>query len=310
MTPHPLPTRADRLELGEGIRWTGAGVILVDLLAGRLLATPDDPAAPLQVLAQLPVPLGAVAPVAGHPGTWIAAAGTGICLLHPDGTTSRLALPEDKPGPRMRMNDAVADPSGRFWAGSMAYDADEGAGSLYQVDHDGTVVRVLDGITVPNGPVFTPDGCSMYLADSARGVVRRYPVDPRTARLGTPEVFVTVDDGSPDGMTIDAEGAVWVAVWGTGTVRRHLPDGTLDRVVRLPASLPAGVCLEGDVLHITTARLGLNPPGRYDGALFSVRVEVPGMPAAPYRPAPSRMPAAQAVPSRDVPSVAPGQGTA
>ncbi|MGW5463602.1 SMP-30/gluconolactonase/LRE family protein [Streptomyces sp. NPDC003996] len=310
MTPHPLPTRPDRLELGEGIRWTGAGVVLVDLLAGRLLAAPDDPAAPLQTLAQLPVPLGAVAPVAGHPGTWIAAAGTGICLLHPDGTTSRLARPEDKPGPRMRMNDAVADPSGRFWAGSMAYDADEAAGSLYRVDHDGTGVRVLDGITVPNGPVFTPDGCSMYLADSARGVIRRYPVDPRTARLGTPEVFVTVDDGSPDGMTIDAEGAVWVAVWGTGTVRRHLPDGTLDRVVRLPASLPAGVCLEGDVLHITTARLGLNPPGRYDGALFSVRVEVPGTPAAPYRPAPSRMPAARAVPSRAVPSVAPGQGPA
>lgn len=310
MTPHLLPTRPDRLELGEGIRWTGAAVILVDLLAGRLLATPDDPAAPLQTLAQLPVPLGAVAPVAGHPGTWIAAAGTGICLLHPDGTTSRLARPEDRPGPRMRMNDAVADPSGRFWVGSMAYDADEGAGSLYRMDHDGTVVRVLDGITVPNGPVFTPDGCSMYLADSARGVVRRYPVDPRTARLGTPEVFVTVDDGSPDGMAIDADGAVWVAVWGTGTVRRHLPDGTLDRVVRLPANLPAGVCLEGDVLHITTGRLGLNPPGRYDGALFSVRVEVPGTPAAPYRPGPSGTSAAWAVPSRAVPSVGPDKGPA
>ncbi|MQY36804.1 6-deoxy-6-sulfogluconolactonase [Streptomyces sp. RB17] len=310
MIPDSLPTRPDRLELGEGIRWTGTGIILVDLLAGRLLAAPADPAAPLRTLARLPVPLGAVAPVAGHPGTWIAAAGTGICLLHPDGTTTWSARPEDKPGPRMRMNDAVADPSGRFWAGSMAYDADEGAGSLYRVDHDGTVVRVLDGITVPNGPVFTPDGRSMYLADSARGVILRYPVDPRTARLGTSEVFVTVDDGNPDGMAIDVEGAVWVAVWGTGTVRRHLPDGTLDRIVQLPASRPAGVCLEGDVLHITTARLGLNPPGRYDGAVFSIRVEVPGTPAAPYGPAPSVMSAARATPRDDAPSEASGQGPA
>jgi sugar lactone lactonase YvrE len=308
VTPETRPTRPDRLELGEGIRWTDAGIVLVDLLAGRLLAAPDDPAAPLRTLAQLPVPLGAVAPVAGHPGTWIAAAGTGICLLHPDGTTSPLACPEDKPGPRMRMNDGAADPSGRFWAGSMAYDTDEADGSLYRVDHDGTVVRVLDGITVPNGPVFTPDGCSMYLADSARGVIRRYPVDPETARLGAPEVFVSVDDGSPDGMTIDAEGAVWVAVWGTGTVRRHLPDGTLDRIVRLPASLPAGVCLEGDVLHITTARLGLIPPGRYDGAVFGVRVEVPGTPAAPFRPAPTVLPQARAVPRRDSRPRACGQG--
>ncbi|MFS4094125.1 SMP-30/gluconolactonase/LRE family protein [Streptomyces sp. AF1A] len=307
MTPQPRPARPDRLELGEGIRWTQAGIVLVDLLAGRLLASPDDPAAPLRTLAQLPVPLGAVAPVAGHPGTWIAAAGTGIRLLHPDGTTSPLASPEEGQGPRMRMNDAAADPSGRFWAGSMAYDTDEADGSLYRVDHDGTVERVLDGITVPNGPVFTADGCSMYLADSARSVIRRYPVDPRTARLGPPEVFVTVDDGSPDGMAIDQEGAVWVAVWGTGTVRRHLPDGTVDRIVRLPASRPAGVCLEGDVLHITTARLGLNPPGRYDGALFDVRVEVPGTPAAPYRPAFSVLPAAGAVPRRDTRHQAPGQ---
>ncbi len=79
------------------------------------------------------------------------------------------------------------------------------------------------------------------------------------------------------------------------TVRRHLPDGTPDRILRLPACRPAGVCLEGDVLHITTARLGLNPPGPYDGAVFSVRVEVPGSPAAPYRPAASVVPTATAV---------------
>ncbi|MGY6019178.1 SMP-30/gluconolactonase/LRE family protein [Streptomyces spinosirectus] len=285
LTPDQI-LRPDRLELGEGIRSTGSGIVLVDILAGRLLAAPDDPTAPLTELARLPVPLGAVAPVAGRPGTWIAAAGTGICLLAPDGTPSRPARPEDGAPLPMRMNDAAADPSGRFWAGSMAYDADEGAGSLYRVDHDGTVSRVLDGITVPNGPAFTADGTAMYLADSARGIVRRYPVDPETGELGAPEPFVTVDDGSPDGMTVDVEGAVWIAVWGTGTVRRHLPDGSLDRTLRLPARQPAGVCLREDVLHITTARVGLTAPGPYDGALFTARVGVPGTQAAAYRPAP------------------------
>ncbi|MFF4754636.1 SMP-30/gluconolactonase/LRE family protein [Streptomyces sp. NPDC002514] len=283
MTPELVPARPDRLELGEGIRWADGRVVLVDILTGRLLTAPEDPAAPLRLLAELPVPLGAVAPVAGRPGTWIAAAGTGICLLGPDGSTTWLARPGDRPGPRMRMNDAVADPAGRFWAGSMAYDGDEGAGSLYRVGHDGTVVRVLDGITVPNGPAFTADGRSMYLADSARGVVRRYPVDAATARLGTPEVFVTLEEGSPDGMAVDAEGALWCAVWGTGTVRRHLPDGTLDRVLRLPAAQPAGVCLADGVLHVTTARTGLASPGPYDGAVFSVPVEVPGTPTPSFR---------------------------
>ncbi|MGW0675128.1 SMP-30/gluconolactonase/LRE family protein [Streptomyces sp. NPDC002767] len=276
-------TRPDRLELGEGIRWTGEEVVLVDLLAGRLLRAPADPAGALETLSRLPFPIGAVAPVAGRPGTWIAAADTGVCLLTPDGATTWLGRPEDGAAVRTRMNDAVADPSGRFWAGSMGYDADEDAGSLYRVDHDGTVVRVLDGVTVPNGPAFTPDGKAMYLADSARGVIRRHPVDPDTGVPGTPEVFATVDDGSPDGMTVDAEGALWVAVWGTGTVRRYLADGTPDRVLTLPASLPAGVCLEHDVLHVTTARLGLADPRPEDGAVFSVRVDVPGTPTPAFR---------------------------
>ncbi|MBC7267558.1 MAG: SMP-30/gluconolactonase/LRE family protein [Streptomyces sp.] len=284
MTTRLLPTRPDRLELGEGVRWTGDRLVLVDILTGRLLTAPEDPAAPLRTLAQLPFPLGAVAPVADLPGTWLAAADTGVCLLTPDGGTRWLARPEADAPSRMRMNDGTADPTGRFWAGSMAYDTTAGAGSLYRVDRDGTVTRVLEGVTIPNGPAFTADGRTMYLADSARGVIRRHPVDPGTGRLGDPEPFVTVADGSPDGMAVDAEGAVWVAVWGTGTVRRHLPDGTLDRTVRLPASQPAGVCLEGDALHVTTASVGLEAPGRYDGALFTVRVGVPGVPAAPFRP--------------------------
>ncbi|MET9972989.1 SMP-30/gluconolactonase/LRE family protein, partial [Streptomyces sp. NPDC006356] len=279
MTADLRPVHPDCLELGEGIRWTGSGVVLVDILAGRLLYVPDDPGAPLRTVARLPVPLGAVAPLAGHAGAWVAAAGTGICLLCSDGTVDRLARPEENAPTRTRMNDAVADhPFGRDCAGSMAYDADEGARSLYCLDRDGTVVRVLEGITVPDGPAFTPDGGHMYLADSAPGVVRRHPVDPVTADLGAPEEFVTICDGSPDGMAVDVEGGVWIAVRGGGTVRRFREDGMLDRTLRLPALQPAGVRLADDVLYVTSARVGLPVPGRDDGAVFTARVDVPGAP--------------------------------
>ncbi|GAA2939803.1 MULTISPECIES: SMP-30/gluconolactonase/LRE family protein [Streptomyces] len=273
----------DRLALGEGIRPVDGGIVLVDILTGRLLAGPEDRTAPLRPLARLSVPLGAVAPVHGRPGTWIAAAGTGVCLIGPHGRTEWLAHPEDGAATPMRMNDAAADPHGRFWAGSMAYATKDGAGSLYRVDHDGTVTRVLDGLTVPNGPAFGADGTVLYLADSAKGVIRRYPVDPDTGLPGTPETFAVFDRGSPDGMTVDAEGALWTAVWGTGTVHRYRADGTPDRCVRLPAAQPAGLCLDGDTLYVTTARHGLAAPGPLDGAVFSVRVDVPGLPTAAYR---------------------------
>ncbi|MEU3328250.1 SMP-30/gluconolactonase/LRE family protein [Streptomyces albus] len=284
----PTPLGApDRLELGEGIRWVDGRLFCADILTGRLLTTGSDGAAPLRTLARLDVPLGAVAPVAGRPGTWIAAAGTGICLLTPGTAPDWLAVPEWDAPTAMRMNDGCADPHGRFWAGSMAYDGTPDAGSLYRTDPDGTTVtRVLDGITIPNGPAFDRDGTTMYLADSAHGLVRRYRVDPCDGGLGEGEEFARVTEGSPDGMTVDREGALWTAVWGAGEVRRYLPDGTLATVLRLPVAQPAGVCLGGDdarTLYITTARVGLSAPGPLDGAVFRARVAVPGLPTAAYR---------------------------
>lgn len=279
----PAVEWADRLGLGEGIRAVDGRIVLVDILTGRLLTGPADRTAPLTQLARLDEPLGAVAPVHGRPGHWIAAAGTGICLIAPGGAAEWLARPEEGAAHATRMNDAAADPRGRFWAGSMAYDAVEGAGSLYRVGHDGTVDRVLDGLTVPNGPAFTADGSAMYLADSAKGVIRRYPVDQDSGLPGVPETFAVFDGGSPDGMAVDAEDGLWTAVWGTGTVHRLRPDGAPDRQIRLPAVQPAGLCLDGDTLYVTSARTGLAAPGPLDGAVFSVRVDVPGLPTAAYR---------------------------
>ncbi|MEV0262413.1 SMP-30/gluconolactonase/LRE family protein [Streptomyces sp. NPDC050617] len=297
------PVWSDRLDLGEGIRWLPGGPVLVDILSGRLLRGPlDHRDGPLEELARLDVPLGAVAPVAGRPGQWIAAAGTGICLFRTGetGETSGtngtgegcaaprwLGRPEDGSPVPIRMNDATADPHGRFWAGSMPYAADEGAGSLYRVDHDGSVHRVFGGLTIPNGPAFSADGTVLYLADSARGTILTCRVDPRTGEPAHAlEEFATVPAGNPDGMAVDAEGGLWSAIWGEARIHHYRADGTLDHVLPLPARQPAGLCLGGDdlrTLYITTARTGLPDPGPADGAVFTARVAVPGIPAAAFR---------------------------
>ena len=112
----PVPWSPDRLELGEGGRWVDGRLVLVDLLAGRLLETGGDAPGPLRELYRLDVPLGAVAPVAGRPGTWLAAAGTGLAVLDAGQVHPVADLESANPAPA-RMNDAVADPQGRFWAG-------------------------------------------------------------------------------------------------------------------------------------------------------------------------------------------------
>ncbi|MGW3983644.1 SMP-30/gluconolactonase/LRE family protein [Streptomyces mirabilis] len=276
-------------ELAEGGRWIDDRYVYVDILSGRLFELRHD-TGPVAVrrLARLDVPLGAVAPVEDRPGAWIAAAGTGIALLTADGTLEWLDRPEDRTPVPSRMNDGVADPAGRFWAGSMAYDGTHGAGSLYRTDLDGTVVRVLDGLTIVNGPAFAADGTAMYLADTAVGTVLRCRVDPVSGDLvGGPEIFVQLRDGegSPDGMTVDEERCLWVAMWGAGAVRRYDPDGRLLHTVTVHAPHPTSVCLHpsDNRLFVTTARYRVNSPTPTSGAVLSLPVAVRGVAASSWR---------------------------
>ncbi|MEB8336926.1 SMP-30/gluconolactonase/LRE family protein [Streptomyces endophyticus] len=292
--PHEPPTldaravRAvspDRLELGEGLRLLDDhSVILVDILAGRLLRL-DPAAAPehaLTQIARLPEPLGAVAPLPGH--GWLAAAGTGFVLLPAEGARDAeprwLHRPASGAGPTRRMNDAVCDAAGRMWAGSMAYDNTEGAGSLYRLDPDGTVSEVVAGLTIPNGPAFSPDGTTLYLADSAHGHIDAFTLDRRSGALSERRPFArfTTDEGSPDGMVTDAHGRLWCAVWGAAQVRCYSPDGRLLTAVPLPAAQPTSVCLTGQRLLVTTAAVGLADPGPWDGAVLDIPCTAPPVP--------------------------------
>jgi sugar lactone lactonase YvrE len=252
---------------------------MVDIPTGRMLAVDDG-----EALFALDVPIGAVAPTTG--AGWLVAAGTGFALVDRAGAVEWLARPEDGAPAAMRMNDAVADPAGRFWAGSMVVaegsPESAGAGALYRLDPDGSVHKVLDGLTIPNGPAFSVDGATMYLADSARGIIHRAAVDPATGDLGPLEAFAEVSGGSPDGMTVDADGHLWSAVHGGGRLDRYRPDGSVAERIAVPAAQPSSVCLTAQSPYravVTSASDGLAEPGPDDGAVLVAPVTVGGRPA-------------------------------
>lgn len=269
-------------DLAEGPRWFHDRWCFVDLLAGQLFSVGDDQLPEVELVLDLEFPLGAVAALDGQgPGAWIAALDDGIAHIL-DGDVTWLDRPEQGGPVATRMNDAVCDPHGRFWAGSMGYGAEEGAGSLYRTDLDGTVTKVLDGLTVPNGPAFTPDGATMYLADSARGQILRFPVDEASGDLGAAAPFATVTDASPDGMVLDDDGHLWVAMWGGSRLERFAPDGRRSRSIPLPSAQPTAPCFGGaggrDLL-VTSASHGLAAPSAADGAVWLTEAAVSGPPS-------------------------------
>ena len=279
------------LELGEGPRLLPDGRLLaVDILRGQLWQVDLESPAQTVLLQELPVPLGAIAPVSGSETALLAAAGNGIAVLDggsvtwlagPDGSSAFSASDPFTAGTTVRMNDAVCDPAGRFWAGTMALDAAPGAGALHRVDTDGSISTVLTGLTIPNGPAFTADGSLMYLADSAAGTITGYQVDPETGAPGDGQAFATVSEGSPDGMITDTEDHLWVAIWGAGRIHRYRPDGSIERILHVPAQQPTSICFAGKTmttLVVTTAAIDLVSPGAFDGLVLSADVGISGRP--------------------------------
>ncbi len=243
-----------RSELGEGPVWdTRIGCLAwVDIMAGRLHLTARDGATRT---IQLPSPVGCVVPRAA--GGWVAALADGFWAVADDGGTERMVdVQSDQPD--LRFNDGKCDPQGRFWAGTMALDERAGAGTLYRLDPDLSVHRMVDGVAISNGLDWSLDGRTMYYVDTLTQRIDRFGFDPVTGAIADRRPFVTIDpaDGSPDGLTVDAEGGIWLALWGGWRVRRYLPDGSLEREIRLPVSevtCPAFGGPDLDELYLTTA---------------------------------------------------------
>jgi sugar lactone lactonase YvrE len=280
------PVTAAVADHGEGPVWhpSFAGVRWVDMHAGDILELvgPD-------VVTRTHVGAVAAAFRPRRGGGVVLADARGFVLLDADLAVER-RLPELWDDPGVRMNEGGADPAGNFWCGSMAYDQTAGAGALYRLAPDLTATKEVDGVTVSNGLGFSPDGTRAYYVDTP---TRRVDVfDHEGGTLGNRRTAVEVVDGpgSPDGLTVDAEGCLWVALFGGSAVHRYSPDGGLLAVVPLPVAQVTACTFGGpdlDRLYVTTSREGLDDADRAGqplaGALFAVDVAgVRGLPALEF----------------------------
>jgi sugar lactone lactonase YvrE len=205
-----------------------------------------------------------------------------------DGTVTRRqqVVPDDRVA---RLNDGKCDPAGRFLVGSMTLDEHRGGEVLLRVDHDGRVAVLDDDLSLSNGIGWSPDGTVLYHADSLQRMVWSRGYDTATGAVGERRELVHLDDGSPDGMCVDVQGNIWLAVWGAAQVRCYSPSGTQLATIEVPALNTSSVAFVGpdrDLLMITSAseQLSAAQLATYpdSGRLFTCRVGVTGLPVAPW----------------------------
>jgi sugar lactone lactonase YvrE len=290
----PIPCSATTGLLTEGPRWHAerGELLWVDILGQSLHRGRPGPGGALESVATITVdrPVGAVAPATS--GGYVLAAATGFLYVDDAGGVVELAQPEA--GRRdVRMNDGACDPQGRFWAGTMAHDESPGAGVLYRLELDGGCTTVLTGLTISNGIGWSPDGAIMYLADSGTGHVEAFDFDGTTGELSRRRTLVRIEQPGavPDGLTVDQEGAIWVALWGSGAVERYGADGALLARLRLPVDRPTSCAFGGAdlaTLFVTTARAELAEADLarqpHAGRVFRLDgLGVTGMPCLPYQ---------------------------
>jgi sugar lactone lactonase YvrE len=286
---------AEQAVLGEGARWDARReeLLRVDIAAGRVFRDRVADGGGLVPVRAYTVPgtVGAIAPIEGDDG-WLLAAGRGFVHLLPDGSWRTIA--EVAPA-GTRMNDAACDPQGRFWAGTLADDHRPGGGALYRLDEDGRIEQVLDGLTISNGLGWSPDGSTMYVTDSIPGVIHAFAFHGERGTISEGRVLVTIpeDVGAPDGLTVDAAGDLWVAVYGGGCVRRHAPNGELREILDVPAEQSTCCAFGGPgltQLYVTTATEGWSDERRRAepaaGLVYRFDTDAVGRAAAPFRPDP------------------------
>jgi sugar lactone lactonase YvrE len=275
--------------LGEGPIWHGPTNTLfwVDIEAGRLhayrAASGDHEAW------ELGSRVGTVVPTPDGQGA-VVALETGLHCLHlPSGGLSLLADPVHAPGD-IRYNDGKCAPDGRLWVGSMALDQRPHAAKLYCVQPDGRAEAMLDSVTISNGLAWTAAGDTLYYIDTPTQQVKAFPY--AEGRIGPARVAVQVPDslGYPDGMAIDAEGMLWIGMWGGWSVTRWDPrTGTLLDRIALPVPNVTACAFGGpnlETMYITTARAGMSEEelaqSPLSGALLSLRPGVAGQATHPF----------------------------
>ena len=256
-------------KLAEGPRWDAATgrLLWVDIEGCELhvLESGEDRAIGLDAM------VGVAAPTSS--GAVLVALADRLALvdLADESVRTLVRLPH---GPGLRSNDGACDAAGRFWIGTMDLDETPGAGALYR--YDGRLERVLDEVTLSNGIGWTRDDTRMYYIDSPVQRVDIFDFEVASGRIDDRRPFVSIDEseGIPDGLTVDDEGGVWVALYGGSCVHRYDESGRLDAVLEVPALNVTSCCFGGDdgrSLFVTTAAP--------DGNVYVTQPGVSGPPA-------------------------------
>ncbi|MCU7552220.1 SMP-30/gluconolactonase/LRE family protein [Chitinophagaceae bacterium LB-8] len=275
--------------VGEGSIWDAANqrLLWVDILAHKIYAfNPQNGSNTSYDIGQ---DVGTI--VLTDSGLWAYADENGIGYLNPDtGEISEGAKPE-KDHPEIRFNDGKCDPRGTFWAGTMAYDCTNGAGRLYEFDSKGAIEVKIEGTTISNGLAWNSDCKKFYFIDSLTYEIHQYDYDIDTGAIQNKKVIATIEKetGLPDGMTIDSDDYLWVALFDGGKVIRINPQtGETVFEVCLPVPKVTSCAFGGenlDELYITTANYLMDEEAleKYplSGSLFKAKLPFKGV--LPYK---------------------------
>lgn len=272
-----------KADLGEGPLWDDRSgqLIWVDIMGGRVNLF--DPSTGDNRVFPVGSPVGAAA--LHSSGGLLLALKEGFAHLDTDSgrTTPFCGFPGA--APLIRMNDAKCDPQGRLWAGTLSMDMKPGAGALYRLDAGGGVTTALENVTCSNGIDWSLDGKTMYYVDSMTRRIDCFDFDPLLGSVTNQRTFVQIeqDNAVPDGLTVDSDGNVWVALWGGWGVHCYSQQGRRLSTVLVPSSQSSSCAFGGDDLgdlYITSARTGLTEEQLakepHAGGLFRARPGVKG----------------------------------
>lgn len=280
-----------RCSVAEGPAWDDrdGAVLWVDIVPGdvfRLVAATGETAR-----MRLDQEVSAVLPRAS--GGYLLTLQDGVFAVDEirQGATLERVCDVELERPENRLNDAKCDPLGRLWGGTMARERTPRAGALYRLDADLALTRVVGDVTLSNGLGWSPDATEMYFVDSVPRTLDAFDFDLASGELRNRRRLVDIppEDGSPDGLAVDEDGFIWLAVWGSGTIHRYAPDGVLERAVAIPSKDVASCCFGGPDLgdlYVTTASRELDAAERradpHAGGLYRLRPGVRGLPTAAF----------------------------
>jgi len=274
-------------DIGEGPHWDSATntLIFVDSTTGVIFRF--DPNSGETSLTTIGKPIGAAIPRKG--GGYVVTSHEGLLYVEEcPNPQINLLVPIETELVSNRMNDAKCDSLGRLWSGTFSTTFDKKAGSLYRVDPNLSLVRMLPGVSISNGIGWSPDERLMYFVDTAMRRIDVFDFNISEGHISSQRIFVNIprEAGLPDGMTVDAEGCVWVALYYGGQIRRYSPTGELLQTVKLPVSRVTSCTFGGpnmSDLYITTARHASFRDGKpqepFSGSIFRYRSNTRGLPA-------------------------------